>query len=151
MSDRDADEGTTATGSDRGTSDQPVPGEGDPAAVGTKGGGEWPSPETPPTESAPGSDPARAAALREQRKEHTTAGDGTAAGELHPPARLATPYEADPEQAAVGSAPVDGSGRAEGGPAFEAEADDDEPVARDAGAARDRGPAPSGAPTTEQT
>ena len=104
-----------------------------------------------------GADPARAAALREQRKDHTTAGDGTSAGELHPTTRLPSPYEADPEQAAVGSAPPDGSGRAEGGPAFEstsdADAPDDEAVARDAGApfGQDRGPAPSGTPTTEQT
>ena len=58
----------------------------------------------PPTGSAPGSDPERAAALREERKEHTTSGDGTAAGELHPPARLPSPYAQDPDQAAVGSA-----------------------------------------------
>ena len=45
------DEGTTATGSARGTSDDPVPGSGDPAAVGTKGGGEWPSP--PPADDDP--------------------------------------------------------------------------------------------------
>ena len=127
----------TATGSATGSPDDPVPGSGDPAAVGTKGGGEWPSPSgAPPTGSAPGSDPERAAELREQRKEHTTSGDGTAAGELHPPARLASAYAQDPEQAGAGSTPRD---------------EDDEPVARDAGAARDRGPAAPGAPTTEQT
>lgn len=83
----------TATGSDTPDPDNPVPGTGDPAAVGTKGGGEWPSPETPPTDAAPGSDPERATQLHEERKEHTTAGDGTAAGELHPPVRKPSPYE----------------------------------------------------------
>ena len=128
----------TATGSATGSPDDPVPGSGDPAAVGTKGGGEWPSPSgAPPTGAAPGSDPARAAELREQRKEHTTSGDGTAAGELHPPTRLASPYASDPDDAGTSSNPP--------------EADDEEPVARDAGAARDRGPAPPGTPTTDQT
>ena len=130
----------TATGSATGSPDDPVPGSGDPAAVGTKGGGEWPSPSgASPTGSAPGSDPERAAALRDQRKEHTTSGDGTSAGELHPTTRLASPYEQDPDQAGSGSTPRD---------------DDDEAggeVAQDAGAARDRGPAEPGAPTTEQT
>ena len=97
----------TATGSSTGTPDDPVPGSGDPAAVGTKGGGEWPSPSgAPPTGSAPGSDPERAAALREERKEHTTSGDGTAAGELHPPARQPSPYVDDPDGAGSGSTPV---------------------------------------------
>lgn len=126
----------TATGSSAGSPDDPVPGTGDPAAVGTKGGGEWPSPSgAPPTGTAPGSDPARAAELREQRKERTTSGDGTAAGELHPPARMPSAYEQDSEQAGTG--------------AVAEEADED--VARDAGAARHRGPAEPGAPTTEQT
>ena len=57
----------TATGSNTPDPDQPAPGTGDPAAVGTKGGGEWPSKGAPPTGHAPGSDPARAAELREQR------------------------------------------------------------------------------------
>ena len=128
----------TATGSATGSPDDPVPGSGDPAAVGTKGGGEWPSPSgSPPTGSAPGSDPERAADLREQRKERTTSGDGTAAGELHPPTRMPSPYAQDADEAGSSSVPDDGA--------------DDEPVARDAGAARDRGPAEPGAPTTEQT
>ena len=38
----------TATGSATGSPDDPVPGSGDPAAVGTKGGGEWPSPSGAP-------------------------------------------------------------------------------------------------------
>lgn len=50
----------------------PAPGEGDPVATGTKGGGEWPSPSTPPTDAAPGSDPDRAAAIREERRRNTT-------------------------------------------------------------------------------
>jgi hypothetical protein len=89
MSERD--EGTTAAGSARGTSDDPVPGSGDPAAVGTKGGGEWPSPSSPPSDEAPGSDPARAAALEAQREEHTSG------------ALTTSPYDADPDQAAVGA------------------------------------------------
>lgn len=97
----------TATGSATGSPDDPVPGEGDPAAVGTKGGGEWPSKETPPTGAAPGSDPARAAELRAERKERTTSGDGTSAGELHPPSRLPSAYAQDPDQAASGSTPAD--------------------------------------------
>ena len=127
----------TAAGSATGDPDDPVPGSGDPAAVGTKGGGEWPSKGAPPTGHAPGSDPARAAELREQRKEHTTSGDGTAAGELHPPSRLASPYaeeRRDEEQVASGAVATD-------------EADEGE-VAQDAPY---RGPAASGAPTTEQT
>lgn len=126
----------TAAGSATGSPDDPVPGEGDPAAVGTKGGGEWPSKSAPPTETAPGSVPERAAELREQRKEHTTSGDGTAAGELHPPTRMPSPYAQDSDEAGVGSTPSE---------------DPDEAVARDAGAAKDRGPAASNAPTTEQT
>ncbi|HVF32316.1 MAG TPA: hypothetical protein VM933_04685 [Acidimicrobiales bacterium] len=126
----------TAAGSETGSPDDPVPGEGDPAAVGTKGGGEWPSPSgAAPTGAAPGSDPERAAELRAQRKERTTSGDGTAAGELHPPTRLPSAYAQDPEQAATSTTP---------------DGEDDE-VARDAGAARDRGPADPGTPTTEQT
>ena len=98
----------TATGSTAGAPEDPVPGDGDPAAVGTKGGGEWPSPDAPPTEHAPGSDPARAAALEAERKERTTSGDGTAAGELHPPTRIPSAYAQDPEQAGSGStAPTD--------------------------------------------
>jgi hypothetical protein len=124
----------TAAGSNTPDPDDPAPGTGDPAAVGTKGGGEWPSPDAPPTGSAPGSDPERAAELREQRLEHTTAGDGTSAGALHPATKLASPYERDPEQAAVGSTAVD---------------EVEEEPARDAGAARDRGERPIGAPTTE--
>ena len=127
----------TAAGSATGSPDDPVPGSGDPAAVGTKGGGEWPSPSgAPPTGSAPGSDPERAAELREQRKEHTTSGDGTAAGELHPPTRMPSPYAQEPDEAGSSSTPDDG---------------DDEPVARDAGAPPYRGPAEPGKPTTEQT
>ena len=140
----------TATGSSTGSPDDPVPGTGDPAAVGTKGGGEWPSPDAPPTDAAPGSDPERAAELRAERKEHPTSGDGTAAGELHPPTRLASPYEQQEDQAAVGSTPVTRE-RAEGGPVLEDESAGDEPPARDAGAARDRGTAPIGQPRTEQT
>jgi hypothetical protein len=97
----------TATGSAAGDPDDPVPGTGDPAAVGTKGGGEWPSPATPPTDAAPGSDPELAAELRAERKEHTTSGDGTAAGELHPQTRLASPYEQQPDAAATGSTAPD--------------------------------------------
>ena len=140
----------TAAGSNTPDPDQPAPGSGDPAAVGTKGGGEWPSKGAPPTGAAPGSDPERAEALREQRKEHTTSGDGTAAGELHPPTRMASAYEQQPDRAAVGSTPVTGD-RAEGEPALQDESAGDEPPARDAGAARDRGPAPIGKPRTEQT
>lgn len=89
---------TTATGSEPGSPDDPVPGEGDPAAVGTKGGGDWPSPSgAPPTGTAPGSDPERAAALKAERQERTTSGDGTAAGELHPPTRMPSPYTEDTE------------------------------------------------------
>lgn len=141
----------TATGSNTPSPDDPVPGSGDPAAVGTKGGGEWPSPSgAPPTGAAPGSDPERAAELRAERKEHTTSGDGTAAGALHPPARLPSAYEQQPDAAAVGSTPVSGD-RAEGRPTFEDESADDPPPARDAGATRHRGPADPGSPTTEQT
>ena len=100
----------TATGSATGSPDDPVPGSGDPAAVGTKGGGEWPSKAAPRTGAAPGSDPERAAELREERKEHTTSGDGTAAGELHPPSRVASPYAQDPDQAGVGSTRPDDGG-----------------------------------------
>jgi hypothetical protein len=129
----------TATGSATGDPDDPVPGSGDPAAVGTKGGGEWPSPSAaPPTGHAPGSDPERAAELKEQRKERTTSGDGTAAGELHPPTRLASAYadSRDDEQVSTGALPDEDA--------------DDEP-AQDAGATGYRGPAPSGKPTTHQT
>lgn len=98
----------TAAGSEAGSPDDPVPGSGDPAAVGTKGGGEWPSPSAAsPTESAPGSDPDRAAALKAERKEHTTSGDGTAAGELHPPSRMPSPYAQDPDAAGSSSTPAD--------------------------------------------
>lgn len=140
----------TAAGSNTPDPDQPAPGSGDPAAVGTKGGGEWPSPSAPPTGAAPGSDPERAAALREQRREHTTAGDGTSAGELHPETRLASPYEQQPDAAAVGSTPLDADRAPDASGAIEdASADAPEP-ARDAGAARDRGEAPIGAPKTHQ-
>lgn len=138
----------TAAGSNTPSADDPAPGTGDPVAVGTKGGGEWPSKDAPPTGAAPGSDPARAAELREQRKEHTTSADGTSAGELHPQTRLASPYEQQPDAAAVGSTPVDRD-RAPGGPVPQDESDGEEPPARDAGAARDRGERPIGAPTTE--
>jgi hypothetical protein len=141
----------TAAGSNTPSADDPAPGSGDPVAVGTKGGGEWPSKDAPPTGAAPGSDPTRAAELREQRKEHTTSGDGTAAGELHPQTRLASPYEQQPDAAAVGSTPPDDRGRAPGGPLYQPESEGEEPPARDAGAARDRGPAPIGKPRTEQT
>jgi hypothetical protein len=124
----------TAAGSNTPDPDQPAPGTGDPAAVGTKGGGEWPSKDAPPTGAAPGSDPERAAALKAERLEHTTAGDATSAGELHPMTRLPSPYEQQPDQAAVGSTAVD---------------EVEEELARDAGAARDRGERPIGAPTTE--
>ena len=128
----------TAAGSATGSPDDPVPGSGDPVAVGTKGGGEWPSPSgAPPTGTAPGSDPERAAELREERKERTTSGDGTEAGELHPPTRLTSPYAADEDTAGSSTTPDDPG--------------DEEPVARDAGAARDRGTAPLGKPKTEQT
>ncbi|HUP84805.1 MAG TPA: hypothetical protein VM143_03965 [Acidimicrobiales bacterium] len=101
----------TAAGSEPGSPEDPVPGSGDPAAVGTKGGGEWPSPsEAAPTDAAPGSDPKRAAELAQQRKEHTTSGDGTAAGELHPPTRMPSPYAADPDRAAVGDDSESGGG-----------------------------------------
>ena len=136
----------TAAGSNTPSPDDPVPGTGDPAAVGTKGGGEWPSKDAPPTGSAPGSDPARAAELREQRKEHTTSGDGTSAGELHPQTRMASPYEQQPDAAAVGSTPVDRDRASDS-----SESDGEESPARDAGAARDRGERPIGAPTTELT
>ena len=138
----------TATGSATGSPDDPVPGEGDPAAVGTKGGGEWPSKASPPTGAAPGSDPERAAQLREQRKEHTTAGDGTAAGELHPETRLASPYEQRPDQAGVGSTPVDGD-RAEGNEAVGSAGEADEEPGPDDRGEPYRGPRPVGAPTTE--
>lgn len=139
----------TAAGSNTPDPDQPAPGSGDPAAVGTKGGGEWPSKDAPPTGTAPGSDPERAEALREERKEHTTSGDGTAAGELHPPARLASPYDDDSAQAASGSTPLSGDRAGGGQEPFES-ADDGEEPAQDAGAARDRGTRPIGAPTTNQ-
>lgn len=127
----------TAAGSATGPADDPVPGSGDPVAVGTKGGGEWPSPSAaPPTGAAPGSDPDRAAELEDERKERTTSGDGTEAGELHPPTRLASAYAADPDDAAVSTTPP--------------EDDEDEP-ARDAGAARNRGTAEPGSPRTVQT
>ena len=127
----------TAAGSATGSPDDPVPGAGDPAAVGTKGGGEWPSPSgAPPTGSAPGSDPALAEELRSARKERTTSGDGTAAGELHPPTRVASAYEQDPDQAAVGAVAPDG---------------DDESSAAAAGAPPYRGPAEPNSPTTAQT
>lgn len=140
----------TAAGSSTPDPEQPAPGTGDPAAVGTKGGGEWPSKSAPPTGAAPGSDPERAAELRAERKEHTTSGDGTAAGELHPPTRLASPYEQDPERAGVGSTPPTAD-RAAGNEAAMAADAGEEPPAQDAGAARDRGPAPIGEPRTEQT
>lgn len=98
----------TAAGSATGSPDDPVPGSGDPAAVGTKGGGEWPSPsEASPTGSAPGSDPERAADLEAQRKERTTSGDGTSAGELHPPTRVASAYAQDQDTAASSTTPDD--------------------------------------------
>jgi hypothetical protein len=140
----------TAAGSATGSADDPVPGSGDPVAVGTKGGGEWPSPSgAPPTGAAPGSDPERAAELREQRKEHTTSGDGTSAGELHPPARLSSAYEQQPDAAAVGSTPVTGD-RAEGQPVFESESAGEPEPARDAGAARHRAPQGAEEPSTDQ-
>lgn len=49
----------------------PLPGDGDPVATGPNGGGEWPDPDTPPSDAAPGSDPDRAAALRAEREERT--------------------------------------------------------------------------------
>ena len=130
----------TAAGSATGSPDDPVPGSGDPAAVGTKGGGEWPSPSgAPPTGAAPGSDPERAEDLREARKERTTSGDETAAGELHPPTRMASAYEQDPDQAAIGSVAADDV------------QDGDESPAQDAGAPPYRGPAEPNSPTTAQT
>lgn len=141
----------TGAGSNTPDPDQPAPGSGDPVAVGTKGGGEWPSKGAPPTGVAPGSDPERAAELQEQRKERTTAGDGTAAGELHPETRVASPYESESqsEQAGAGATPVTGD-RAAGHDVFETADADEEPPAKDAGAARDRGPAPIGQPRTRQ-
>jgi hypothetical protein len=139
----------TAAGSNTPDPDQPAPGTGDPAAVGTKGGGEWPSKDAPPTGAAPGSDPERAAELKAERREHTTAGDGTSAGELHPATRLASPYEQRPDQAAVGSTPLDADRAADASAAIEDASAADEAPASDAGAARDRGERPIGAPTTE--
>jgi len=138
----------TAAGSNTPDPDQPAPGSGDPVAVGTKGGGEWPSKGAPPTGAAPGSDPERAAELREQRKEHTTAGDGTSAGELHPETRIASPYESasQSKQAAVGATPVAGD-RAAGQDAVQAP--DDAEEGGDERGAPYRGPRPIGAPTTD--
>lgn len=80
--------------------DDPVPGAGDPVATGTKGGGEWPDPSSPPSDSAPGSDPERAAGFQAEREGRTS--DGTeASDDLHPPSRLEDAY--DDEAAASGS------------------------------------------------
>lgn len=133
MSDEQMSE--TASGSSTPPADDPFPGQGDVVATGTKGGGEWPDPGTRPTGAAPGSDPARAEALREQRQERTTDGDSPSE-QLHPPTRKDDPYGGD--AAATGS--IGGAG-----------ADEPDEVAQDAGAARDRGPAPIGKPRTEQT
>lgn len=125
----------TASGSDTPPADDPYPGTGDVAATGTKGGGEWPDREAPPTSAAPGSDPDRAAGLAAQRRERTTEGSAPQ-DELHPPVRTDDVYGTD----------AAGSG-SNGGAAADAP-DDESP---DAGAARHRGPAPIGKPRTEQT
>jgi hypothetical protein len=55
--------------------DDPIPGEGDPVATGAKGDGEWPSRTAPARGTAPGTDPARAEALADERADHTTEAD----------------------------------------------------------------------------
>lgn len=126
----------TASGSSTPPADDPFPGQGDVVATGTKGGGEWPDPDTRPTSAAPGSDPERAAELQAERQERTT--DSTSGADaLHPPVRKADPYGS--EAAASGSIDDGGSD------------DEGSDEARDAGAARNRGPAPIGKPRTEQT
>lgn len=80
--------------------DDPIPGTGDPVATGTKGGGEWPDPDTPPSDSAPGSDPARAAGFQAERQGRTSDGSSKA-DELHPPTRMDGAY--GDEAAASGS------------------------------------------------
>lgn len=85
----------TADGSDHTDApdpDDPIPGTGDPVATGAKGGGEWPDPNTPPSDSAPGSDPARAAAFQAARQGRADEGSSEA-DELHPPTRLGDAYE----------------------------------------------------------
>ena len=71
----------------------PLPGEGDPVATGPKGGGEWPSPSTPPTGSAPGTDPRRQAELEAERTGQARRDEEGSAAELHPPAHLDPPRE----------------------------------------------------------
>ena len=80
--------------------DEPIPGTGDPVATGTKGGGEWPDPATPPSDAAPGSDPERQRALEAERRR---SGPGASAEDhLHPPAVLERSTD-DPQINAVGS------------------------------------------------
>jgi hypothetical protein len=63
---------------------------------------------------------------------------------------LASAYDQQPDQAGVGSTPVDGVRAADGHDAIEDTSAGDPPPARDAGAARDRGEAPIGQPKTRQ-
>lgn len=85
------------------SADDPVPGEGDPVATGTKGGGEWPSRDAPPTGPAPGTDPALRDQLEAGRARLDQVEEEGSAAELHPPARYADGLEEDPEVGGSGS------------------------------------------------
>ncbi|HVM09791.1 MAG TPA: hypothetical protein VM345_15090 [Acidimicrobiales bacterium] len=55
---------------DDSTFPDPIPGEGDPVATGTKGSGEWPSRNAPPRGPAPGTVPERAEEIAAGRQEN---------------------------------------------------------------------------------
>lgn len=103
------------TGSERADApdpDDPIPGTGDPVATGAKGGGEWPDPDSPPSDSAPGSDPARAAGFQAERQGRTSDGSSKA-DDLHPPTRMDDAY--DDDSAASGAIGDGGGGDGDGG------------------------------------
>ena len=83
------------------------------------GGGEWPDPDTPPSDRAPGSDPARANAIEAAREANVDvdAGDGDGDDPLARTAKEAV--EEDPVAGAVGSMARDRD-TAGGGPAEDA-------------------------------
>ena len=97
--------GTSGPTNDSG--DDPIPGEGDPVATGTKGGGEWPATDTPPTGPAPGTDPEMKDQLEAERARLDQVDSEGSAAELHPPGRLDSGLDDDPETGGAGSAPRD--------------------------------------------
>ena len=83
--------------------DDPIPGEGDPVATGTKGGGEWPSTDAPSTGPAPGTDPELKDQLEAERGRADQVAEEGSAAELHPPARFDEVLEDDPDRGGSGS------------------------------------------------